>query len=306
VIHCSHANEFIPNDKFQICIYSDKGTSQIYSPVKLKASDPFYFAIYGSAGKSFLFGLLAFVLLAKNRLLNIKTEKLSLSHLLYALTSVLCVIGFFLAGQQLLSYTAASQVPLLTFAAHVLLLAAGAFTFLAVFGRYFLLDMFRQFWRELSISVGLGVLFYFLFGFIFQLWPLLSKIVLVAVATLLRLTQPDILVVQPLTIQLPQFAITVGEYCSGIESLFLITTLYILIGCVEFEKLNLKTYLLLYFPLIIGMFCLNIGRVYLIILSGMWLGPEIAAKLFHTYLGMILFMGYFVIFLKLAAPILIH
>jgi hypothetical protein len=84
---------------------------------------PFYFAIYGSAGKSFLFGLLAFVLLAKNRLLNIKTEKLSLSHLLYALTSVLCVIGFFLAGQQLLSYTAASQVPLLTFAAHVLLLA---------------------------------------------------------------------------------------------------------------------------------------------------------------------------------------
>lgn len=267
---------------------------------------PFYFSIYGSAGKSLLFALVTFFLLTKRRIFEIPVEKWRISHALLAVGSAASLGMFFVLANQLLRFSHFSDAPAIALLTHVALILSGVFITGAIFGWSFLWTICQRFWKETINSVALGVIFYFLFGFIFMLWPYLSGMVLVAVSFLLRLTISNIVIVPPLTIQLPQFAITVGEYCSGIESIFLITTLYVLIGCLEHERIKLFRFIVLYPPLIIGMFCLNIGRVYAIILSGLVFGPEIAAKLFHTYLGMILFMIYFFIFWKLAAPILIQ
>lgn len=267
---------------------------------------PFYFAIYGSAGKSLLFGVVTFLLLTKDSIMTVQVEKWKRVHALCAGISVASMAAFFILAHQLLQFKTFADAPFLAVATHASLVIAGLTITLAVFGWTFLRQLSVRYWKELTISFTLSVIFYFLFGWIFMLWPYLSKIVLVSVGYLLHFTVPNLLIIPPLTIQLPQFAITVGEYCSGIESLFLITTLYLLIGCLERERLRTFRFIFLYFPLIIGMFGLNIVRVYVIILSGLWLGPEIAGKLFHNYLGMILFMGYFFIFWKMAAPILIR
>lgn len=267
---------------------------------------PFYFSIYGSAGKSLLFALATFLLLTKDAILTVSVGKWQKQNLFFLVLSLISLGTFFLFGTQLLSYKDFAQAPLLALAAHASLLAAGLFISLAVFGWTFLKEVSRRFWKETINSVALGVIFYFLFGVIFSLWPYLSNIVLIAVSALLRLTVGNVVIMPPLTIQLPQFAVTIGEYCSGIESLFLITTLYVLIGCVEIKRVHLARFIAAYFPLIIGMFCLNIVRVYVIILSGLWLSPEIAARLFHTYLGMILFMGYFFLFWKFSSPVLLN
>jgi exosortase/archaeosortase family protein len=40
----------------------------------------------------------------------------------------------------------------------------------------------------------------------------------------------------------------------------------------------------------------NILRVYLIILAGVLISPEITVQLFHSYAGMLLFIAYFGVF----------
>lgn len=266
----------------------------------------FHFDIYGSAGKSLLFGMIVFFLLTKDRVLQLDVKAWKpINTLLCGLSLVLLGIFFFFATQ-LMGYTSALQVPVLTAVTHIVLLSSVAAAALGIFGRHFFLSLGKMCKKELIATVILATLFYFLFGMIFSLWPYLSKIVLWAVLGLLQFTNPGAKVVPPLTIQLPQFAITIGEYCSGIESLFLITTLYVLIGCLEWNKLHKNVFFLHFFPLIIGMFMLNIVRVFVIIQAGVFFGPQIAAKLFHTYLGMLLFMSYFLVYWKWSAPIILR
>lgn len=267
---------------------------------------PFHFDIYGSAGKSLLFGIVVFFLLTKERTLSIPVPKWGRWNWGLGGLSVVLLGAFFGLANQLLQFKTASEAPVLTALTHLSLLGSGAAVTAGIFGVGFLREVWRRCRNEVLVTGALATAFYFLFGFIFQLWPYLSKIVLWAVLGLLQFSHPTAKVMPPLTIQLPQFAITIGEYCSGIESLFLITTLYLLIGCLEWHKLHKTVFFLHYFPLIIGMFALNILRVYVIIQAGVFFGPQIAAKLFHTYLGMILFMSYFLLFWKWAAPIVLQ
>lgn len=263
---------------------------------------PFHFWIYGSAGKVLLFGMVAFLILAKDKVFKIPTDKLSTKSVQYGIGSAVSLGVFFVLATRLLSYSTFADAPVSAVATHLMLWVSGICAALAVFGFQYIKKVLQECWREFLVSFILATIFYFAFSTIFKLWPYLSNIVLWAVTGMLRLTYSNVTVIPPLTIQLPQFSVTVGEYCSGIESLFLITTLYILIGCMEWKRLRKSQFFLYYCPLILGMFVLNIVRVYGIIQAGIWISPEVAAKLFHTYLGMILFMLYFFIFLKYALP----
>jgi len=263
---------------------------------------PFYFSIYGSAGKVLLFGVLTFFLMARDKVLQIPVTKFERFHGVLLGLAAASVAGFFWAASQLLQFPNFGAAPALSLLAHFLLLLACSLALVGVFGLEYLRAVIRHCTQALVISLILATVFYFAFGFIYTLWPYLSAIVLWAVVQLLRITNPGAMVVPPLTIHLSEFAVTIGEYCSGIESLFLISVLYMLIGCLEWPRLKKCTFILGFLPLIIGMFGLNIVRVFVIIQAGILFSPQIAAKLFHTYLGMILFMTYFISFWKWFAP----
>lgn len=260
----------------------------------------FHFWIYGGAGKVILFGLVSFLLQTRDKILSIPVRRVSKRNVVFGLSVIANVLLFFLASGYLLEHHTFSEAPALSLATHATVLMVGGSLVLALFGGEFLIKVMTRFRKEFFISFALSISFYFAFSFIFGLWPYLSGAVLFAVVKMLNLTFDTVKVVPPLTIQIPQFAVTIGQYCSGIESLFLISILYLLIGHIEWPRLRKSRYFLYFPPLLIGMFLLNIVRVYLIIIAGVLTTPELAARLFHTYLGMLLFMGYFFIFWKYA------
>lgn len=266
---------------------------------------PFYFSIYGGAGKVILFSLVSFFLLVKDNIFSLPVFKISRTQYAWLAAIPFFMIVFFYTTSQLLAYEKFSDVRVLSFISHGSLWAAGVSILLGVYGWQFLVQLKKTFFIQGVVSVVLALGIYFSFDFVFDLWPYLSKIVLWAVAALLQFTFESVTVIRPLTLYVQGFGVTIGEYCSGIESLFLISVLYILMGCIEWTKLRKIRYFLYFPPLLIGMFMLNILRVYGIILAGVWISPEIAAKLFHTYLGMVLFLGYFLVFLSWAYPKLI-
>jgi exosortase/archaeosortase family protein len=52
----------------------------------------------------------------------------------------------------------------------------------------------------------------------------------------------------------------------------------------------------MFIPSSIGLFLVNILRVYLLIVIGASISPDLALTLFHTYAGIILFIIYFLLF----------
>ncbi len=66
----------------------------------------------------------------------------------------------------------------------------------------------------------------------------------------------------------------------------------------EWKKVNLTKAAGAYLPLAIGLYLVNILRVYLLVLIGVLWSPVVAVKLFHTYAGMVFFIVYFLGFYK--------
>jgi len=267
---------------------------------------PFLFSIYGSAGKVLLFGMLAFLLQSRVTLQTLPVSPFERKQVAWLLSSVGALGLFFLLANGLKGFTGWQEAPVLTLVTHLALLTSGLLALIGSFGPRYLVLILRTCWKPALISLVLATIFYFAFESIFKLWPYLSSIILWAVTKMLAVTNPGAVVIPPLTIHLKEFSVTIGEYCSGIESLFLISVLYFLIGCLEWKRVKMVSYCAMYCPLIIGMFALNIVRVFGIIQAGVWLSPQIAAKLFHTYLGMILFLGYFLLFIKYVSPLILR
>ena len=120
--------------------------------------------------------------------------------------------------------------------------------------------------------------------------------VLRAVYFLFSLTFQPVVRIPPRALFVKNFVVSIEEACSGVDSLFLFRTLYICIGTIDWKKFNKLKLILMFFPAVMGLFLVNILRVYLLILIGVLTNPQVTIQLFHTYLGMILFIIYFTIF----------
>ncbi len=259
----------------------------------------FGFFIYGGLGKVTLFGSIVFVLLSRQKLRLVKKYSYNRLNLLALMGAFLLIPSFFEVGRRLLQYSDWSTNIGLTLVAHLLIIVMIILLIIGSLGANLITGFLSKLQRELLISTGLSLIFYFSFNLIFQLWPLLSGIVLTIVQFILNLNFSPVGFIPPRTLVLSHFAVEVGQTCSGIESLFLFSALYILIACLDWPKFNHKKIILVFFPVLVGLFLVNILRVYLIIIIGQLISPYIAGQLFHTYAGMILFIIYFIAFWQL-------
>jgi len=262
----------------------------------------YHFALYGGMGKVLLFGTILLCLLLKDDFKKIKVSPLQRSNWLCIFGSWLFLIPFFWSATGLLSGPTGINRWLLEIIAHLSLLAPVLLIFIALFPISFLVLFWKKYFKEVLTAGAIGIFFWLAMDKLFSFWPYLSKIVLNSVVWLLSFTHPHVVIVPPLTIRFPEFSITVGQYCSGIESLLLLSVLYIVIGVLDKKRLKLLRYIGLFIFLLIGMMLVNIVRVYIIIQAGFIFSPQIAAQFFHTYLGMILFLGYFLIIIKTLYP----
>ncbi len=254
----------------------------------------FGFYIYGGLGKAALFGAIAFLIQTKGSLFTLKRVEYAKKNILYIATSFALIPLFFFIGNQLLTYENFHSNIALSLFAHLLIITMTLLLIVGSFGLNLLKKVAQKYYKALIVSGILSLGVYALFNVIFSFWPLLSTIVLHTVQWMLTLTFPPAFQIDQLTLQVRNFSVTIEQTCSGIESLFLFSILYTLIVLNDRKRLSIKKSIIAFVPALLGLFLVNILRVYLIIVAGILVSPEIAVQLFHTYLGMILFILYFI------------
>ncbi|MFA6005277.1 MAG: archaeosortase/exosortase family protein [Patescibacteria group bacterium] len=275
----------------------------------------FYFFIYPNMGKLLMFSFIVFVLLTKDKLNSIgvipakagiqehldsrsRMPGMTVSTILCFLSFVL-LIPFYVFGNMLLKEPSFfTNLPLSLFV-HFLLISSVLTLFVSVFGFRYSIFFAKQFKRELVVCCLLSVIYYFAIFYVWHFWPLLSDAVLQSVKFLFSLSYKDVMFIPPRALYVHNFTVSIEEACSGLDSMFLFTTLYILIGIVERKTFNIAKLLLLLPVALVGLFLVNVLRVYTLILVGVLIDPKLTVQLFHTYLGMVLFMVYFALFWKI-------
>lgn len=251
-------------------------------------------------GKMLLFSIIAFFLLAKDKLKIISVPEYDKRNALFAAAGILLAPLFFPAANMLLfEPNFLSNLPL-SLLSHAFIIFIPLLLALGFLGLGFFKKFISVFRKELIICALLNVIGYFAIFYIWGFWPYLSDAVLRVVYFLFSLSLKNVYIIEPRTLFVERFAVTIEQACSGLESFLLFTGLYILLGIMDWKKISHMKYAVLYILGSLLLFFVNTLRVYLIIWSGLIFSPELAGKLFHTYLGMVLFLGYFILLLKIS------
>jgi len=188
-----------------------------------------------------------------------------------------------------------SNIPLFLMT-HLLIILIPLFLIPGVFGVSFICSFIKKYKKQILIAASMGILFDISIFYVWKLWPIFSTMVLHAVYFLLTLTFKEVYIVPPFGIFLTNFVVFIEEACSGVDSLYLFSLLYLFLAFLDWRKFNKRKLLLMFVPSIIGLFLVNILRVYILILAGVFVSPELTVTLFHTYIGMIFFIIYFILF----------
>ncbi len=253
------------------------------------------FSIYGGLGYVFLFITIAFILSTREKLYD--TKKYGYGSIVFGVISLLLVIAFYYF--EVFVKNNPDKVIgnyLLMLGSHLTFLSIFISLALAVFGFKFIKDFVKNFKKELAICIGIAVIFYFSMSFVWKSWEILSSGVSRVVYYMLKLTFDNTSLTPPRTLMVNGFTARIEEACSGVYSIFLFTCLYLFIMFLDWKVINKKKAVFLFLPTVIGLFFVNSLRIYLLMLTGVFISPDFAINMFHSYIGTILFIIYFVLF----------
>ena len=275
----------------------------------VRGTDPLPFFLV-DIGSSMIFVAIAFILMTRSRLFELKTRRYSKKQgIFFAVMTLIGIILYLYLRYYTSHNTQFTFEHKITFL--VLILSSILFTFislaLAIFNLRFVKDFIKNFKKELSISAVLVLIYYVFTVKIKLIWFLLSSMVARIEYKLLGLTFDNTTLIIPPNGSDPilgvgDFIVRVGKDCSGIESIILYTSLYMVILFLDWNKLNRKKMTLLFIPGLIGVFLTNVLRVFLIMLFGILVNPKFAIGLFHSNAGWLLFIAYFALFWYFAYP----
>lgn len=185
----------------------------------------------------------------------------------------------------------------------LLLLAFGGFLFLACFG----LEFVKMFRKDLAIFGGIGVAYYFITHYTQYLWAFFATFVAYLLKFIFSLFFDDVFLrIEPNalniysgggpTLGINGFVARIGPPCSGVDSFLLFLSLFILILAVDWKKLKLNIMPYVFIIGAVGVFAVNIIRIFLLYLIGAYVNKDLAVGLFHTNAAWILFIAYFFLF----------
>lgn len=201
------------------------------------------FQIYGGAGKSLLFGVLALLLLVdrKGNIPELKPWKAI--QVIWLVLSGLVLATAWVSVNHLIH---SSSTLIWILLAHLGIIVSVVLAALGTFGQINLRLLARLYKQELLISLGLAVSFFIFLSLVYGLWRVLAGIVLHSVQWLLHLCGLSAIILPPRGLLLSKFGITIAKTCSGIESIALFTALYVLVGVLDWRRFNHKRYLYIF------------------------------------------------------------
>lgn len=247
----------------------------------------FGFGVYGGAGKALVFTLLAFGILTHRTFRGLKAEPWSWREALAGLGGALGFVAAWIAITKLQTGAGGLWWPMF---AHLGLLVTVAGVFCAILGQSTISLIWRRHKREVLLAVGIGVGFYIFLEAVYAMWSVLATMVLHAAYGLLELFGFPAGTAPPYILVLDDFAVEISKYCSGIESIALFTGIYAVVGLLDWKRLDHRKYLLAFLPGIVLLQVCNVLRIFLLMLVGHYISPDMAFKLFHTYAGMVFFV----------------
>ncbi len=255
--------------------------------------------------QSAFFMIIIFLALNKKKLLKIKKYSVKLWQ---RVISGIIIIGLFPLYFQYKTYMVANIevvkdfLYIFTSIEYLILFVILFFLLVFVFGFNFVKDFVKEYKKGL-IFVLIGTIFVYILIRQFQnLWPYFSNFVASSVHFLLSLIGNSNLNFSgnlPI-LMFKDFTVKIAKTCSGIDSVFIFTGLFLAILAWDYKKLNKKKMAYLFIPGVIGAFFLNILRVFILILIGSYISRNFALQTFHTNASAVLFLIYFAIFWKLS------
>lgn len=253
------------------------------------------FAIYGGLGKAMIFGVIAFLLVIRgHRAVGLEEWRRQLFG--WLLLSILCGLAAWQGIQMLLIQQSTAAM----FLVHTSIVVAIACAFLGVFGLPNTRRLVRGYQKELWQAAGIAAGFYMLLQLVYSLWRPLAGVVIHSVAWLLSSSHVPVDIIASNVLITDKFGVTVAQYCSGVESIALFSGLYAVVGLLDRPRLNVRRYIGVFPIALLGLFLLNIIRVYALIAAGYYYNPEIAFSLFHSYAGTLFFVLYSIAFWAVA------
>jgi exosortase/archaeosortase family protein len=250
-----------------------------------------------------IFAVLAFALLAKKKLLSVKEipfrPVLSIVFLVVsvAFTWLLKTFRAAIGSDSLLIQNHFVIMFLMKFLLPTMLLLT---LFIAVFDIKTIFFILKKLKKEISLCIGFTVVYYFLLSIFENVWPFFSSTVVFFVSFLLKLNGWQVVsnMVDPESPSLAvnNITISIGKPCSGIDSQILFITLFAIVLFIEWERINKFKAFGILVPGLIGMFIVNIIRIYLLYVVAVNVSVDFALSSFHSNIGWVLFVIYFILF----------
>lgn len=255
--------------------------------------------------EALFFVLVLFFALNKDKILDIKEYAVGLKERIFSIVLVLLLFPvyfqykrFMLANIEMVK----ASLWFFTSVEYLILSVILFFLIMFVFGFKFVKDFFNEHKKGLGFVLIGVVVVYNLIKWFQTLWPFFSGFVAKSVYFLLGLIgSADFNISGGLpSLTFNGFMVKIAQTCSGIDSIFLFTALFLGIFAWDWKILNKKKMIYLFIPGIIGAFMLNILRIFILILIGAYISKSFALNVFHTNASAILFLIYFAVFWKLS------
>ncbi len=261
--------------------------------IKLFAMDDLAEAVF--------FVLIIFLALNKDKILKIKEYVVGIKE---RILSVLLIILLFPVYFQYKRFMLANiemvkeSLWFFTSIEYLILFVILFFLIMLVFGFKFIKDFFKEYKKGLSLVLIGVIIVYNLIRQFQNLWPYLSGFVGKSTVYLLGFFGDASL---RFSNNLPvvmfnNFGAGIAKTCSGIDSIFLFTALYLGVLAWDYKILNKKKMLIMFIPGVVGAFMLNILRIFVLFIIGAYWSRDFALNAFHTNASAILFLIYFGVF----------
>ncbi|MDD5181568.1 MAG: archaeosortase/exosortase family protein [Candidatus Nanoarchaeia archaeon] len=249
-----------------------------------------------------------FFLMVKDEITGIKLPKHNfLQTAVFGAAAIAGVIIAELLVRAIFVASGASPVALIRlYYIEIFLLAAPAvLLWLSVFNLNFSKEFMAKFGNRLLITIIMFFLTAIISAALQQNWIIFSTAVAKGASFLLGLTFNSSSSASSYgtpVLSVGNFEVNIGAPCSGIESGSLFIFFYMAIVILDWKRINKKLAALLWIPGLIGMFCVNILRIYVLMLIGHLVSPKIAISIFHENAGWMFFVVYIFVFWYLAYP----
>lgn len=220
-----------------------------------------------------------------------------LKSIIFLVLGELMVAIYYLTRASTNFFSITGGLTLLAVQAAILASLAFAFIFfaIAVFDNNYLKKFIVEFKLPLIIAAIITVLLYFLLIFFQDQWLFFSSSVSNLLYHSLSLFYPvkQFFVDSTPILQISDFAVSIGAPCSGIDSMFLFTAFFAALFALDNKRIKKGTYIISFIIGLIGVYFVNVLRLFLLLIAGVEISPRFAIGLFHTNAGWIFFIIYF-------------